>query len=45
MNGHLVNRHWPSHHDTVIEPLAAARMLILASHLLLQLDEIRGVGS
>ena len=36
-----MNCHGPSHHNTVIEPLAAARMLVLASHLLFQLDEIR----
>lgn len=36
-----MHRHNPSHDNTIIEPLSAARMLVLASHLLFQLDEIR----
>jgi hypothetical protein len=36
-----MHRHGPSHGNTVIEPFAAARMLVLASHLLFQLEEIR----
>jgi hypothetical protein len=39
-----MHRHKPSHGNTVIEPLAAARMLVLASHLLFQLDEIRAMA-
>lgn len=45
-----IHRHPPSHENTKIEPKAAARMVVLASHLLDRLDEIRarataGTGS
>ena len=36
-----IHRHPPSHGNTKIEPKAAARMVVLASHLLDRLDEIR----
>jgi Protein of unknown function (Hypoth_ymh) len=36
-----IHRHPPSHGNTIIEPKAAVRMVVLASHLLDRLDEIR----